>query len=86
MNRFTHAGVAREDNIMSETMKLSAAAKSLIGRVALERGRPTLWAESSKLRGQANDMLATGQSDGAVTAWLQALLGDALQAQAKGKY
>lgn len=39
--------------------------------------------EAAQLRRKANDMLDGGQSDGAVIAWLEALHGDALQAQAR---
>lgn len=62
---------------------LSAPVKSLCNKVALERTRPAQWNEANQLRRQAIDMLGSGQSDGAVIAWLQALLGDALQAHAR---
>ena len=63
--------------------KLSAPVKSLCNKIALERVRPAQWNEAAQLRRKANDMLGSGQSDGAVLATLQALLGDALQAQAR---
>ena len=72
---------ARETNTMN--IKLSAPVKSLCNKIALERTRPAQWNEAAQLRRKANDMLGSGQSDDAVIAWLQALLGDALQAQAR---
>lgn len=68
------------------TPKLSATTKAQIGRLALERTRPALWQETAQMRALALDKLTAGQSEGSVTAWLQALLGEALQAHAKGKY
>lgn len=65
--------------------KLSAPAKNLCGRVALERTRPALWQETARLRAQALDKLAQGQSTAMVEAWLTALCGDALQAQSRGR-
>lgn len=66
-------------------LKLSTTTKAQIGRVALERQRPVLWRETALLRTQALDKLNGGQSESSVTAWLQALLGDALAGQAKFK-
>ena len=77
----TQARRAREDNPMNS--KLSAPVKSLCNKIALERTRPVQWHEASQLRRKAIDMLGSGQSDGAVIAWLQALLGDALKSHAR---
>ena len=77
----TQARRAREVNTMNN--KLSAPVKSLCSKIALERTRPAQWNEASQLRRLAINMLDSGHSDGAVIAWLQALLGDALQAHAR---
>ena len=63
--------------------KLPPPVRSLCSKIALERTRPAQWNEATQLRRKAIDMLGSGQSDGAVIAWLQALLGDALQAHAR---
>lgn len=63
-------------------MKLPAEIKSLCARVALEKTRPMQWQTGAELRKQAQVMLASGQSTMMVHAHLQALLGDALKAQA----
>lgn len=68
---------------MTKVTPLPASIKSLCGKVALERTRRAQWDEGAQLRRKANDMLTSGQSDNAVQAWLQALLGDALVAQAR---
>lgn len=65
------------------TTPLPASIKSLCSRVALERNRRAQWDEAAQLRRKANEMLTSGQSPDALTAWLQALLGDALTAQAR---
>lgn len=65
-------------------MKLPTETKSLCSRIALERTRPAQWKTASELRRQAQAMLVSGQPPMMVEAHLQALLGDALKAQAKG--
>lgn len=63
--------------------KLSAPVKSLCNKIALERTRPATWQTAARLRSEAQDKLTAGRSAGEVEAWLQALLGDALVAQAR---
>lgn len=65
-------------------MKLPTETKSLCARIALERTRLAQWQTASELRKQALAMLVSGQPPMQVQAHLQALLGDALRAQAKG--
>lgn len=70
---------------MTKVTPLPASIKSLCGKVALERNRRAQWDDGAQLRRKASGMLTSGQSDSAVLAWLQALLGDALTAQARGQ-
>ncbi|NMM15370.1 MAG: hypothetical protein HHJ17_17775 [Rhodoferax sp.] len=57
--------------------------KSTCARIALERGRSAQRATTAELRKQAQAMLASGQPAMLVQAQLDAMLGDALRAQAK---
>lgn len=63
-------------------MKLSPELKTLCARIALERTRPAQWRTAGEMRRQAQAMLLSGQPPMLVQAHLQALLGDALKAQA----
>ena len=65
-------------------MKLPTETKSLCSRIALERTRPAQWKAASELRKVAQAMLVSGSTPMMVAAHLQALLGDALRAQANG--
>lgn len=65
-------------------MKLTPELKTLCAKIALERTRPAQWRTAGEMRKQAQAMLVSGSPPMLVQAHLQALLGDALQAQAKG--
>ena len=64
-------------------MKLPTEFKSLCSKVALERTRPAQWQTAAQLRADAQARLSAGRPAAEVQAWLHALLGDALKAQAK---
>jgi len=56
--------------------------RAACNRLALERMRPAARQTASELRRDASRMLQAGQTPEAVRAWLKALQGEALKAQA----
>lgn len=65
-------------------MKLDAETRSLCSRIALERTRPVMKQTAEEVRRDALRVLASGRPPDEVQAWLRALLGDAMKAQATG--
>ena len=64
-------------------MKLSTETKTLCSRIALERTRPVMKQTAQELRTDTMRVIQSGRPAAEVRAWLQGMLGDVLQAQAR---